>query len=201
MNAAGDAWSLPPAMPQCAPHAGRRLCAMVLRACGWRIRGMFPDQARLVLIAAPHTSWWDGVWGLLFKVALGVDLMFLGKRELFHGPLGWILRRLGGIPIDRTSPHGLVEQMVARFAAMPSLWLGMAPQGTRKPGARWRSGFWQIAHAAGVPILPIAFDYPSRTITLGPLFQPSADMAQDMDALQRFYAPFRGRDEPARAGG
>ena len=184
---------LPQAIPQFPQHAGRRLCAWLLHRCGWRMLGAFPDQARLVLIAAPHTSWWDGVWGLLFKVALGLDITFLGKRELFHGPLGWALRQLGGIPIDRASPHGVVEQMVERFQASRRLWVGMAPQGTRKHVGQWRTGFWQIAHAAGVPILPIAFDYPSRTITLGALFQPSDDVAQDLAALQRFYAPFRGR--------
>lgn len=193
MTAAGGALPLPPAVPQFPPHAGRRLCGWVLHCCGWRLLGTFPDQARLILIAAPHTSWWDGVWGLLFKVAVGVDITFLGKRELFRGPLGWILRRLGGIPIERSTPHGVVEQIAARFRTPSPLWVGLAPEGTRKQAGRWRTGFWQIARVAGVPILPIAFDYPTRTLTLGPLFLAGADLAHDLGALGEFYAPFRGK--------
>ncbi|GAA0711032.1 1-acyl-sn-glycerol-3-phosphate acyltransferase [Dokdonella soli] len=193
MSAGARLQPLPPAMPQLPQNAGRQACAWFLRRCGWRIAGDFPDTAKLVLIAAPHSSWWDGVFGLLFKIALGADIAFMGKRELFRGPLGWALRRLGGIPIERAATHGVVEQMVERFHSSPKLWLGLAPEGTRKRVTNWKSGFWQIARAANVPILPVAFDYPSKTITLGPLFQPGADLAADLAALRSFYAPFRGK--------
>lgn len=184
---------LPAGVPQFPPSWPRRLCAWLLARCGWRILGTLPDRARLIVIAAPHSSWWDGVWGLLFKVALGIDIAFMGKRELFRGPLGWVLRRMGGIPIERSAAHGVVEQMIARFDDRPRLWLGIAPEGTRRQVAKWRSGFWQIARGAGVPILPVAFDYPTKTITLGPLFEPGADLAADLAALRAFYAPFRGK--------
>ncbi len=185
--------ALPASMPQLPQHAGRRLCSWWLRCRGWQLRGDFPDVPRLVLIAAPHSSWWDGYWGLIFKVALGADVAFMGKAELFRGPLGLLLRKLGGIPVERAAAHGVVEQMVARFAAARQLWLGMAPEGTRKRVTQWRSGFWHIAHEADVPIFPVAFDYPSRSIVLGPLFHTSADMAADMVRLRNWYAPFRGR--------
>lgn len=194
MNITGKALPLPGAMPQMPQTAVRRLVAALLHRCGWQMRGQFPDLPKLVMIAAPHSSWWDGVWGMLFKIALGADLTFMGKRELFHGPLGWILRRLGGIPIHRTGAHGLVEQMATRFHDSRQLWLGLAPEGTRKPVREWRTGFWHIARAAGVPILPIAFDYPSRSIVIGQPFQPSADLAADLVELHAFYAPFRGKD-------
>lgn len=193
MTPAPLAPALPPSMPQLPPHAGRRLCAWWLRRCGWQLRGQFPDVPQLVLIAAPHSSWWDGWWGLLFKVALGADVTFMGKRELFVGPLGWLLRRLGGVPVERGRAHGVVEQMAARFADTPRLWLGLAPEGTRRHVARWRTGFWHVARAAGVPILPAAFDYPSRSIVLGPLFTPGTDMAADLQRLRAWYAPFRGK--------
>jgi 1-acyl-sn-glycerol-3-phosphate acyltransferase len=185
---------LPPAMPQFRQNAGRRLCAWLLHRCGWQVAGTFPDCAKLVLIAAPHTSWWDGVWGLLFKVALGIDIAFMAKRELFRGPLGWLLRRLGGMPIERSAAHGLVEQIVARVRSAPRLWIGIAPQGTRRRSDHWKTGFWHIARRAGVPILPVAFDYAAKTIRIGPLFQPSADLAADLASLTAFYAPFRGRN-------
>lgn len=184
---------LPHTIPQFRQTAARRLCAWFLRRCGWRVSGTFPDCAKLVLIAAPHTSWWDGVWGLLFKVALGVDIAFLAKRELFASPLGWILRRLGGIPIERSAAHGLVDQIVARLRSSPRLWVGIAPEGTRKRVGQWKTGFWHIARAAEVPILPVAFDYPTKTITIGALFHPGTDLAADLASLQAFHARFRGK--------
>jgi 1-acyl-sn-glycerol-3-phosphate acyltransferase len=117
----------------------------------------------------------------------------MAKRELFRGPLGWVLRRLGGMPIERSATHGVVEQMVERLSRQPRLWLGIAPEGTRKPVAKWRSGFWHIAQRAQVPILPVYFDYPSKTIGIGPLFEPGNDMSADIAALRDFYRPFRGR--------
>lgn len=180
-------------IPQFAQDPRRRLCGWILERCGWRMQGALPDVPRAVLIAAPHSSWWDGVWGLLFKVALGADIAFMGKRELFRGPLGWLLRTLGGFPIERAAAHGIVQQVAAAFAARPRFWIGIAPEGTRKPVARWRSGFWHIARAAQVPIVPVAFDYPSRSIVVGATFMPGHDLDADLAALRAFYAPFRGR--------
>ncbi|MBC6943143.1 MAG: acyltransferase [Xanthomonadales bacterium] len=199
MTAAPPAPALPPAMPQLPQHGGRRLCAWYLRRCGWRIEGTFPDLPRLVLIAAPHSSWWDGWWALITKVALGADVAFVGKRELFVGPLGWLLRTLGGIAVDRGSAHGVVEQMVARFATSPRLWLALAPEGTRRHVASWRTGFWHIAHAAGVPILPVAFDYPRRTIVIGTPRCSSGDVEADVAALRAWYRPFRGKHHDVAA--
>ena len=191
-----DARALPalsPSMPQFGQNTMRRLCAWLLRAAGWKLVGTLPDLPKLVLIAAPHSSWWDGVWGLLFRSALGADIAFMAKRELFAGPLGWLLRKAGGIPIERSSSSGVVEQMSQRFAASGKLWLGIAPEGTRKRVDKWKNGFWYIARAAGVPILPVYFDYASRTIGLGPLFEPTSDLDSNIAELRAFYAPFRGK--------
>lgn len=184
---------LPPEMPQFPPHIGRRFCGWVLRRGGWRLVGELPNRGKLVLIAAPHSSWWDGFWGLLFKTALGADIAFMAKRELFRGPLGWVLGQLGGVPIERSATHGVVEQMVERFQQNPRLWLGIAPEGTRKRVAKWKTGFWHIAREAKVPILPVYFDYPSKTIGIGPLFDPGDDVKADLAALRDFYRPFRGK--------
>lgn len=184
---------LPVQMPRLRDGWQRKTCRTVLRLCGWSLAGEFPDVPKLVLIAAPHSSWWDGVWGLLIKVAIGADVHFMGKRELFFWPLGSLLRRLGGMAIDRGSAQGVVGQMIDQFRQREKLWLGIAPEGTRKPVQRWKSGFWRIAHEAGVPIFPVAFHYPDKTIRLGPLFDTSADMEADLARLRSFYAPFRGK--------
>ena len=184
---------LPARMPKLGDGWQRRACRAMLRMAGWSLAGEFPDTSKLVLIAAPHSSWWDGIWGLLIKVAIGADVHFMGKQELFGWPLGNLLRRLGGMPIDRGAAKGVVEQMADQFRQRDAFWLGIAPEGTRKPVKRWKSGFWHIAHDAGVPIFPVAFHYPDKTIQLGPLFDASDDMDADMRRLREWYAPFKGK--------
>lgn len=184
---------LPPNMPKLADNWRRALCRGVLKLCGWSFVGEFPDVRRAVLIAAPHSSWWDGFWGLLLKVGIGAQIHFMGKQELFSGPLGGLLRKLGGMPVDRASAKGLVEQMIEQLQRRDSLWLGIAPEGTRKPVERWKSGFWRIAHGAGVPIVTAWFNYPDKTIGVGPIFHTSDDMEADLLRLRAYYAPFRGK--------
>jgi len=184
--------TLPPHVPQFPNHAWRKIFRGIVRISGWRLEGEFPDVPKAVLIAAPHSSWWDGVHGLLFKVALGVDISFMAKQELFVRPLGPLLRKLGGIPIERHAARGVVAQMVRQFSR-ERFWLGVEPEGTRKRVAEWKSGFWRIAREAGVPIVPAYFDYPRKVIGLGPLFQPTEDMKADIAALRSFYVPFRGK--------
>jgi len=187
----------PSQLPQCMPHLRdnwrRRTCRGVLRLCGWSWAGNLPDVPQAVLIAAPHSSWWDGIWGLLMKVGIGADVKFMAKQELFRGPLGSVLRRLGGMSIDRAAAKGVVEQMVDQFARHESFWLGMAPEGTRKAVKRWRSGFWHIAHDANVPIVTAFFNYADKTIGVGPLFHTTADMDADLQRLRELYAPYKGK--------
>lgn len=180
-------------MPHLRDNWRRRLCRLALRLAGWGLAGEFPDTPKLVLIVAPHSSWWDGWWGLLVKAAIGANVRFMAKRELFVPPLGGVLRTLGGMAINRSATDGVVEQMIAQFARRDALWLGIAPEGTRKAVPRWKTGFWHIAHGAGVPVLPVAFDYPSRTIVIGTPHPTSDDMAADITQLRAFYAPFQGK--------
>jgi 1-acyl-sn-glycerol-3-phosphate acyltransferase len=184
---------LPPRMPQLRDTWRRRLCRGILRLCGWSLVGDFPNVPKLVLIVAPHSSWWDGIWGLLMKAAIGADVNFMAKRELFRGPLGRLLVKLGGMPINRGSAQGVVEQMVHQFDQREQLWLGIAPEGTRRHVTQWKSGYWRIARDAGMPVFPAAFNYPDKTIHLGPLFELGDDMAADMARLRAWYAPFRGK--------
>lgn len=184
---------LPPRMPHLRDNWRRKSCRGVLRLCGWSLAGEFPDVAKAVLIAAPHSSWWDGVWGLLLKSGIGAEVHFIGKQELFRGPLGRLLRQLGGIPINRGAAAGVVEQMIGQFRQRDAFWLGIAPEGTRKSVRRWKSGFWHIAHDAGVPIVTAWFNYPDKTIGIGPLFHTTDDMEADLRRLREFYAPFKGK--------
>lgn len=184
---------LPPQVPQFPGSPIRHFCRWLIERSGWRLAGEFPDIPKAVLIAAPHSSWWDGVWGLLFKIALGIDISFMAKRELFRGPFGRLLKKLGGIPIERSAAHGVVEQMVERFARDERLWLAIAAEGTRKPVKKWKTGFWHIAHRAGVPVLTVYFHYPERIIGIGPTFATTADLDADLLRIREFYRPWQGK--------
>ncbi len=186
-----------PLAPAQAPQLRRgfwhRLCRWLIGLSGWRVVGQLPDLPKLILIGAPHSSYWDGVWGLLMKIAIGIDLNIMIKREVLDGPLGPILRPIGLIPIDRGAATDVVGQMVARFASRERMWLGITPEGTRRAVKQWKSGFLRIARAAGVPVQPIYIDYPSRTFTIGPLMHAGDDLDADMAAIRAQFRPYRGK--------
>jgi len=184
----------PANVPQFGPSVMAPVCRWIFTRCGWHIAGELPDVRKLVAIAAPHSTNWDVVWGLLFKVGVRLDISFIGKREAFFWPLGPLLRNFGGIPIDRSSAHGLVDEMRRQFEQRERFWLAIAPEGTRKHVTKWKSGFWHIARAAGVPILPAYFHYPQKTIGLGPLIYPTDDLDADMARIREFYRPWIGKN-------
>lgn len=196
---ADTAADIVPPLPANAPRVRRNaftrwLGRAILRLGGWRMVGAFPDIPRLVLIAAPHSSNWDGVWGFAVKLALGLDIKVLGKDSLFKVPvMGALLRRLGVIPVDRRAAHGVVGQMAAMLQGADRLWFALAPEGTRKPVERWKTGFWKIASAADVPVLPVYFHYPEKVIGVGPTFALGDDMAADMARIRAWYRPWQGK--------
>jgi 1-acyl-sn-glycerol-3-phosphate acyltransferase len=146
-----------------------------------------------VVIAAPHSSAWDFIIGIAAVFALRLDVRYVGKAELFRGPLGPVMRWLGGLPVDRRRPGEFVEQIVRLFAERERLVLAMAPEGTRKPVERWKSGFYRIALGAGVPIVAGYFDNATRQVGFGPMLQPSGDMERDLEELRRFYSGMKRR--------
>jgi 1-acyl-sn-glycerol-3-phosphate acyltransferase len=154
---------------------------------GWRIAGRLPDAPRYVIIVAPHTSNYDFFVGLAAKFALGLKARWLGKHSLFRGPVGWILRALGGIPVDRARPDGTVEAVLEELHASPTFVLALSPEGTRKHIPHWKTGFYRIALAADVPVAPVAFDWSTRTIALLPPFRVTGDQASDIAHLRGLY--------------
>ena len=195
-NAAASqvALALPPSAPRVRPNRFTRwLGRSVLRLGGWRMVGAFPDIPRLVLIAAPHSSNWDGLWGFAAKLAMGLDIKVLGKHQLFWWPLGAILGRLGVIAVDRSAARGVTEQMATLIVQSDKLWFALAPEGTRKLVTRWKTGFWKIAKGAGVPVVPAYFHYPDKTIGIGPPFALSDNMAADIARIRAWYRPWQGK--------
>jgi 1-acyl-sn-glycerol-3-phosphate acyltransferase len=183
------------ALPRRGSAALAAIGRAALRLLGWRIEGAIPDIPKLVIAVAPHTSNWDFVVGAAAMFALDLRLSFLGKHTLFRGPLAPLLRWMGGIPVDRSTAHGVVNASVMAFADSDRRVLALAPQGTRKGSGRFRSGFLHIARGAGVPVLLIAFDYGARRIRVGPLLQPSADVDADLARVEAYYAPVPGKRE------
>jgi 1-acyl-sn-glycerol-3-phosphate acyltransferase len=186
-----------PAVPAQAPKLNSRfwpwLMRSLLRLSGWRLLGQLPDLPKLIIIGAPHSSYWDGIWGLMMKIGLGVNINIMIKREVLDGPLGIILRPIGLIPINRSAALNVVGQMVERFDEHERMWLGITPEGTRKHVKQWKSGFLRIAREANVPIQTVFIDYPSKTFTLGPLVHASADADADMSTIRALFRPYRGK--------
>lgn len=169
------------------------IAIVLLRAAGWRLEGEFPRDAKYVLIGAPHTSNWD------FPVTLGLcfaarsKIYWIGKSSLFRGPMGPIMRWLGGVPVDRSRSNSLVEQVVDVYRRSDRLVIAIAPEGTRRQVDEWKTGFYHIAVGAGVPIALAYLDYRRKVGGFGPMFQPTGDIDTDLPRIRAFYAGITGK--------
>ncbi len=183
---------------------GGAVARALMRLAGWRVRfGGLPARQG-VLIVYPHTSNWDFVVGIFAKWAIGIKVTFWGKDTLFRVPLfGAWLRWLGGVPVDRAAPHGIVGQMAQALIAARErnefLWLALTPEGTRKYRDTWRSGFYHVAMRAQVPLGLVTFDYRRREVGIADFLQLSGDTALDMASIRKVLGSCTGRN-PAQAG-
>ena len=172
----------------------KSLARIILTLLGWRLLDPPQRPARAVVVAYPHTSNWDALYAQLGKLALGLDAHWVGKDNLFRWPFAGLLRRLGGIPVDRRASHGFVAQMAAQFAAHPDFLLVMAPEGTRKLTAGWKSGFYRIALEAGVPLILTTVDYARREVGILAYVELSGDPDADIATIAAHYAGRHGRN-------
>ncbi|MBL0768935.1 lysophospholipid acyltransferase family protein [Sphingopyxis sp. XHP0097] len=168
-------------------RAVRRLLLLLYRVRGWRAVGTVPEPRRFIIIAAPHTSNWDFVNFLGLTADVGIRPHFMAKLSLFKWPLGGFIRQMGGIPVDRTKASNAVQQMVDQFARRAEFILTVAPEGTRGRARKWRTGFYQIALAAKVPLVVGLMDYGTKTGGLGPMIWPSGDFRADMQKVFEVY--------------
>jgi 1-acyl-sn-glycerol-3-phosphate acyltransferase len=176
-----------PGYPRRGTPFTRALAHRVLGVAGWRVQGELPPCPRFILIVAPHTSNWDFVIGVLAMFATGLRASWLGKHTLFRFPLAPLLRWLGGEPIDRSTARGTVSTAIEYFRTRPQWVLALTPEGTRRPVTQWKTGFHRIAVGAGVPIVPVSFDYRSRTVGIGPPVQPGPDEAASVAKLGALF--------------
>jgi len=171
----------------------RSIGRTVLRSRRWRIEGNPPDIPKYVMIAAPHTTNWDLLYLLAMSWATGVHVSWLGKDSLFPGPVGTLLRALGGIPVERDRRSGLVSSLTREFAAADRLVVTFPPEGTRSRTDHWRTGFYRVAVAADVPIVCSYLDYSRRVGGFGTVIEPSGDITADLALFQEFYAGIEGK--------
>ncbi len=147
----------------------------------------------MVILVAPHTSWRDFMLGLAARVKLKIyKAKFLGKKELFDGPFGWYFRWLGGVPVDRFSKHGMVEQVAEMINNNEEFIIALSPEGTRKKVEKLRTGFYHIAKQANVPIQMVGFDFSKKEIILSEPFYVSANEEADFKHIIDFFAPVQG---------
>lgn len=154
---------------------------------GWRLEATRPDCAKFVITGAPHTSNWDFVFFIGATHELGIRPSFMGKHTLFRWPLTEFMRDMGGVPVDRRSRGNYVEQVAAAFREADELALVVAPEGSRRSTGEWRSGFYHIALAAGVPIVPAWVNNATMRGGLGEPMMPSGDYRADLAKLAAFY--------------
>ncbi len=186
-----------PDLPTTIPRWGNKLTRGFGRTLvwlsRWKVVGTVPPHLKKAVIPiGPHTSNWDLPLGLIFVVALGLKVSWMGKHTIFRGPLGWFLRALGGIAVERSATHGFVEQITARFDAADAMIFSLSPEGTRSKVSRWKTGFYHIAMAADVPILPISIDFPTRIITIGELLHPTGEIETEIATIKAFFHAAQG---------
>lgn len=166
----------------------KRVLTMLFAFKGWTIDGEAPQAKHCVILGAPHTSNWDFIFFLGAVTRLGLKPSFMGKLSLFRWPMTRFMYDMGGIPVDRRAKdQNYVDQLVAIFGKAKELTLVIAPEGTRGPIKAWRSGFYNIAYGAGVPIFPAWFNIAQRRGGIGPAIIPSGDYAKDLHKIAEFY--------------
>ena len=164
-----------------------------LRLFGWRAVGKVPKGLRkYVIIAAPHTSYWDFPLFVLIVFALRMNLNVFIKHTLFIGPLGWFLRYCGGVPVDRRAAGARVRQTIQEYEKNDDMVLLITPEGTRSPQPNWKTGFYHIASEANVPIAIAFLDTAARRAGIDHFFTPTGDLDKDLSEIKAFYDARRG---------
>ncbi len=171
----------------------RQVSKIGLKLTGWKMEGQLPDAPKYVVIAAPHTSNWDFPLTIAMAFVFRIKVFWMGKDSLFRGPMGPIMKWLGGIPVDRSRSTNLVQATIDAFNRNKELIIAIPPEGTRAKVRKWKTGFYHIAHGAKVPIASGFLDFKRKVGGFGPTFMPTGDIEADMAAIKAFYANITGK--------
>jgi len=171
---------------------GRSLLSLL----GWTVLGKIDEEhanKNLVVIVAPHTSNWDGILGVAAIAGLDARISFIGKDAAFKYGLGAFLRYMGGIPIDRSNPGGVINDAIEKIKRLNGTLLGMSPEGTRSKVEAWKTGFLRIAQGIDAKIIPASICFSKKEILLGKVFTPTGDNKKDIRDLQEYYKVFTAK--------
>ena len=171
----------------------QRAALGLLALFGWRTVFVWPPEPKGVIVVYPHTSNWDFILGLLFRIGHALPASWVGKTEMFRGPFRRWFGRIGGIPVDRRRANGFIDPLLAEFASRDWMWLAITPEGTRARTDHLKSGFYQVSVAADVPVALAYIDYGTKTLGIDTYVRMSGDREADMATLRGFYAGKRGR--------
>ena len=180
------------------PKIVQWLARWFLRVSGWKVEGTVPPVAgneNLVLIAGPHTSNWDGVFGFAAILGLDAKITFFGKYTLFNKPvLGRFLKYMGGIPVDKSKPgRGLTDVAIENMKKLNGSLIAMSPEGTRAKTEKMRSGFLRIAKAVEGQIFLGAFDFANKRIVLDKFYNPSGNNEEDLKWVRNYFMKFQAK--------
>lgn len=165
------------------------------RLMGWTAEDTLPHRDKCIICIAPHTSNWDFIIGQLYYRSINRRANFLMKKEWFVGPLGWMFRKIGGIPVYRDKHNSLTDSIAEEARQASTFALAITPEGTRKLATTWKHGFYYIALKAGIPIQCYAMDFAEKHI-IGTLeIMPSGDIASDLHAIMDYYRPIKGKHQ------
>ncbi|MEQ9468142.1 MAG: 1-acyl-sn-glycerol-3-phosphate acyltransferase [Ekhidna sp.] len=175
-----------------------RFLAWMYKMSGWKISGDKPDLKKYLVIVAPHTSNWDFFVGWGARNVMGFQPNFLAKKELFKIPLvGFFLKSIGGVAVDRNSKKKstqLVQQVVDLYKEREEFIMTITPEGTRSYSPRWKTGFYRIAHEAGVPIVKIGFDYKTKTVYVDESYYTRGEMETEIEEIKEHFRQFTGKN-------
>lgn len=175
------------------PKVFQWLGKIMLSIFGWKVKGSIANEysdKKLVVIVAPHTSNWDGILGFAAIAGLDVRIMFIGKHTAFQYPLGVFLRYIGGIPVDRSRPGGVIQVVIDKIKHNENALIALSPEGTRSKVVEWKTGFLRIAKELNAKIVPVSLDFSKKEILFGNVFTPSGNNKKDISDLKDYYSIF-----------
>ena len=166
---------------------------VVMKVTGWKTAGHFPKDERVVLVAGPHTSNWDFILAMSLLLSLDVNIHWVGKQSIFKKGFRRILRKMGGIPVNRTNPEALRNEIQDITNKYKGFIIAISPEGTRKKVEKLKSGFLRIAQQTNSKIMLAGIDFSNKTFELGEFFSPSGDVEQDLKNIKQYFSNFSGK--------
>ena len=190
---------LAPTIGDTVPKRGNSLTKAIafffLRITGWRIVGEVPNVPKLIVIGAPHTSYWDFWLAMMIVFSLGIRVEIMGKETLFkYRPLAALFYWAGVFPVKRNTANGMVETVAELMNGRKQMFLALSPEGTRQKVAQWHTGFYHIARKTNLDILPLQLDFGQKTVFIHPPFSPTGQIEPDMQKIKSCFQDAVGKN-------